>query len=154
AQPNEPGTSFNVIGLNPYNGFNGLGNLVAFNGTGGIAIFGNPVSASGDPNTGDSILGNSVYLNGRNFMTAASKPLPLLGIDMTNGSLFPTDDGFTANDSKGHGAANAPNNFQNFPVLSTVTQVSGGVQIAGTLTQAASPNTTFRIEFFASNADP
>src|SRR6202040_1330861 len=41
AQPNEPGVSFNVIGGTVA----GAGNLVEFNGTGGIAIFGNPVSA-------------------------------------------------------------------------------------------------------------
>src|SRR5262249_41435720 len=53
-----------------------------------------------------------------------------------------------------HGAANDPNNFQNFPVLTSLTPVSGGIQIAGTLTQSLSPNVTYRIEFFASNSDP
>src|SRR5262249_6113736 len=57
-------------------------------------------------------------------------------------------------DSKGHGAANDPNNFQNFPVLTSALQTPGGVQITGTLTQSVSPNTTYRIEFYASNADP
>src|SRR5262249_24118743 len=90
----------------------------------------------------------------RNFETASSAPTPLLGIDLTNGFVFPREDGFTANNSKGHGAANDPNNFQNFPVLTSVTQVSGGVQIAGSLTQSGSPNTTYRIESFASNPDP
>src|SRR2546423_6765540 len=46
AQPNEPGVSFNLIG--------GLsasaGNVIQFNQTGGVAVFGNPVSASGQPN--------------------------------------------------------------------------------------------------------
>src|SRR5262249_23037043 len=42
AQPNEPGVSFNIIGGTAA----GAGNLVEFNGTGGIAVFGNPVSAS------------------------------------------------------------------------------------------------------------
>ena len=65
AQPNEPGVSFNLIGGTVA----GAGNLVEFNGTGGIAIFGNPVSASGQPNVGNAILGNSIFLNGRSFAT-------------------------------------------------------------------------------------
>jgi hypothetical protein len=150
AQANEPGVSNNLIGGTAA----GDGNLVEFNGTAGIAIFGNPVSASGQPDVGNAIEGNSVFENGRNFRTASSAPLPLLGIDLTNGFVFPRDDGFTANDSKGHGAANDPNNFQNFPVLSSVTVDSGGTHISGSLTQAISPNTTFRVEFFASNPDP
>src|SRR5262249_30989421 len=66
----------------------------------------------------------------------------------------PKDDGVTGNDSKGHGAANDPNNFQDFPVLSSVAPVPGGVQITGTLTTPNEPNTMFRIEFFVSNPDP
>src|SRR5262245_36463341 len=148
AQPNEPGVSFNLIGGTVA----GAGNLVEFNGTGGIASFGNPVSASGQPNVGNAIEGNSVFLNGRRFATASSAPTPLLGIDLTNGFLFPRDDGLTPNDSKGHGAPNDPNNFQNFPVLSTVTLGSGTTIVTGTL--KASPNSTYRIEFFANDTDP
>jgi CSLREA domain-containing protein len=144
AQPNEPAVSNNNVGGT----IAGAGNLVEFNGTGGVAIFGNPVSASGQQNSGNAILGNSIFENGR------SNPALLLGIDLSNGFVFPKDDGFTANDSKGHGAPNDPNNFQNFPVLTSVVQVAGGVRIAGTLSQAVSPNTTFRIEFFSNNTDP
>jgi CSLREA domain-containing protein len=142
AQPNEPGVSFNLIGGTAA----GAGNLVEFNGTGGIAIFGNPVSASGQPNIGNAIEGNSVFLNGRN------NPTFLLGIDLTNQFKFPPDDGLTPNDSKGHGAPNDPNNFQNFPVLTSAVPNAGKTDIAGTL--KSSPNSTFRIEFFASNPDP
>jgi CSLREA domain-containing protein len=142
AQPNEPGVSFNRIGGTAA----GAGNLVEFNGTGGIAIFGNPVSASGQPNIGNAIEGNSVFENGRN------NPTFLLGIDLTNQFKFPPDDGLTPNDSKGHGAPNDPNNFQNFPVLTAAVPAAGKTDIAGTLT--SSPNSTFRIEFFASNPDP
>jgi CSLREA domain-containing protein len=155
-QANEPAVSGNIIGLNPNTGFSGLGNLVEFNGTAGIAVFGNPLPNNATPlqNSGNSILGNSVFLNGRGFATASSAPTPLLGIDLTNGFVFPREDGFTANNSKGHGAANDPNNFQNFPVLTSVTQVSGGFQITGTFTEAVEPNTTLRLEFFANNPDP
>jgi CSLREA domain-containing protein len=136
---NEPGVQNNLIG--------GPGNTVAFNGSAGIAVFGNPVSSSGQPNTGNAIEGNSVYQNGRN------NPATLVGIDLTNTSSYPQDDGVTPNDSKGHGAANDPNNFQNFPTLTAVTEANGS-EIQGTLTQAVSPNTPFRLEFFASNSDP
>src|SRR5262249_698347 len=139
---------------NPNTNFSGLGNLVEFNGTGGIAIFGNPLPNNATPlqNSGNSILGNSVFQNGRSFATASSAPTPLLGIDLTNSFTFPRDDGFTANNSKGHGAANDPNNLQNFPILTAVTQLASGFQITGSPT--ASPTVTYRIEFFASNPDP
>ena len=42
------------------------------------------------------------------------------------------------------------NNLQNFPVISTAAAVSGQVGLAGTL--RSTPNTTFRVEFFASAA--
>src|SRR5262249_60314618 len=89
---NEPAVSGTIIGLNPNTNFSGLGNLVEFNGTGGIAVFGNPPPNNATPiqNSGNSILGNSVFQNGRNFATASSAPTPLLGIDLTNGFVFPS----------------------------------------------------------------
>jgi streptogramin lyase len=151
AQPNEPGVSTNLVGGTAA----GDGNLVEFNGTGGIAVFGNPVSASGQPNIGNAIEGNSIFQNGGSFETASSAPTALVGIDLTNGFLFPRDDGPTPNDSKGHGAPNDPNNFQNFPVLTTAFEDGAGhTDITGTLTMATEPNTTFRIEFFANAPDP
>jgi len=147
AQPNEPGVSQNSIGGTT----TGAGNLVEFNGTSGIAVFGNPVSASGQPNVENAILGNSIFQNGRSYLTASSAPTPLIGIDLTNGFLFPRDDGVTPNDSQGHGAPNDPNNFENFPVLTSAITIGGITNITGTLTSA--PNTTFRVEFFASSVD-
>jgi hypothetical protein len=143
AQANEPGVSFNLIGGTAA----GAGNLVEFNGTGGIAIFGNPVSASGQPNLGNTIEGNSIFENGRSNGTPTQ-----LGIDLSNQFVYPRDDGVTPNDSKGHGAPNDPNDFQNFPVLTTATSSGGMTNIAGTLSSA--PNSMFRIEFFASDSDP
>lgn len=144
AQPLEAGVSFNLIGGTSA----GAGNLVEFNGDGGIAIFGNPVSASGQPNARNPILGNRVFENGR------SSPSALLGIDLSNRFVFPKEDGLTPNDSQGHGGANDPNNFQNAPVLTSVQSSVGQTKISGTLTQSVSPNSTFRIEFFASDPDP
>jgi parallel beta-helix repeat protein len=143
-QPNEPGVQNNLIGgLAPV-----FANTVAFNGSAGIAVFGNPLATSGDQNSGNTIEGNSIFQNGRSSTTT-----PLLGIDLSNGFPFPKDDGFTANDSKGHGAANDPNNFQNFPAISSVS-FAGGLTIQGSLTEPGEANTTFRIEFFANNPDP
>jgi HYR domain len=148
AQPNEPGASFNLIGGTTA----GAGNLVEFDGTGGIAVFGNPVSASGQANIGNAIEGNSVFENGRDFQTASSAPTPLLGIDLTNNFVFPRDDGLTPNDAQGHGAPNDPNNFENFPVLTSAVSHGGITNVAGTL--QSTPNSTFRVEFFASDIDP
>jgi hypothetical protein len=150
-QTNEPAVSGNIVGLDPNTNFSGLGNLVEFNGTGGIAVFGNPLPNNASPlqNSGNSILGNSVFENGRSSTTT-----PLLGIDLTNGFVFPKDDGFTSNDSKGHGASSDPNNFLNFPTISAVVRVAGGVQITGTVTEAGEANTMLRLEFFSNNPDP
>src|SRR5262249_804410 len=142
AQPNEPGVSFNLIGGTAA----GAGNLVEFNGTGGIAIFGNPVSASGQPNIGNAIEGNSVFLNGR------SSPTTLLGIDLTNGFLFPKADGLTPNHSKRTGAPHEPNNSPTLPVPISAIACGSTTTVAGTL--KASSGSTFRVEFFASDSDP
>jgi CSLREA domain-containing protein len=149
-QNNEPAVSGNVIGLNPNTNFSGLGNLVEFNGSAGIAVFDNPPPNNTTPlqNSGNSILGNAVFQNGR------SNPTSEIGIDLSNGFVFPKDDGVTPNDSQGHGTFNDPNNFQNFPVLSSVTLVTGGVQISGTFTETVEPNVMLRIEFYVSNPDP
>jgi uncharacterized membrane protein YdcZ (DUF606 family) len=40
------------------------------------------------------------------------------------------------------------NNYQNTPVLSSAAIGSGNVTVSGALTQAASPNTQYRIEFY------
>ncbi len=148
AQPNEPGVSFNTVGGTTA----GAGNLIEFNGTAGVAVFGNPVSASGQPNVGNAIWGNSIFKNGRDYATASSAPTPLLGIDLTSDFVFPRNDGVTPNDSHGHGAANDPNNFQNFPVLTSAMSQGGVTNITGTLHSTAT--TTFRIEFFANDVDP
>jgi CSLREA domain-containing protein len=147
-QTNEPAVSGNIIGLNPNLGFSGLGNLVEFNGAAGIAVLGSPLPNNAKPiqNSGNSILGNSIFENGRSNTTFEA------GIDLSNGFVFPKDDGVTANDSRGHGAANDPNNFQNFPVLTSIS--ADGTTIVGTLNQSASPNVKYRIEFFVSNSDP
>jgi hypothetical protein len=106
----------------------GDGNVIAFNGGAGVVISGGPGSAS--------ILGNSIFANGG------------LGIDLS----IPTNpaDGVTPNDPGDPDTG--PNNFQNFPVLTSAT-AGNSTTITGTLN--STPNTTFRVEFFASDAaDP
>src|SRR5262249_29649017 len=70
----------------------GAGNAIAFNRRAGVVVF-------NGASTGNSIRGNSIHDNGG------------LGIDLGL-------NGVTLNDSAGHVG---PNNYQNFPVLTSVT---------------------------------
>ena len=92
-------TSGTIGGTSP-----GEGNIIAFNGTNGVAI--------GSGNTGWSILGNSIFSNGG------------LGIDLGA-------DGPTVNDDGD--ADTGANNLQNYPTMTSVTVASGKVTIAGNL---------------------
>src|SRR5262249_4495210 len=85
------------------------------------------VAISGATSNNNAILGNAIFGNSS------------IGIDLGN-------DGVTPNDAAGH---NGPNGFQNVPVL---TQVVAST-VFGNL--HSTPNTQFRIEFFANDAfDP
>ena len=107
----------------------GTGNLIRGNNINGVEIRDETVVGS---TTGNSVQGNSIFDNGQ------------LGID-----LVPT--GVTAND--GGDGDTGPNGLQNYPLLTSV--VSNGVSTTITGTLNSAPNTTFRLEFFASTAaDP
>ena len=97
-------------------------NVIAFNGSQGVVI------ADG---TGNSVQSNSIFSNGG----------VALGIDLTGDGPTPNDlgDGDTG-----------PNNFQNFPVITSAPIAAGMVTIGGTLNSTASTN--FRLEFFSSVA--
>jgi uncharacterized repeat protein (TIGR01451 family) len=99
---------------------NGAGNVIAYNG--GVA--GVRVSAG----TGNTILSNSIFSN-----------LPL-GIDLGG-------DGVTLNTPCG--PHTGPNNFQNFPVLTSVSSSGGNTAITGLLNSL--PGTRFYIEFFSNS---
>ena len=100
----------------------GAGNLIAFNYNDGVEI-------TGAAATGNTISRNSIYSN--------NGP----GIDLGA-------DGPTANHSGGNIAG--PNNFLNYPVLSSAVVGSASTIASGTVSAAA--NATFTIELFANPA--
>ena len=103
-----------------------LRNTIAFNRDSAIAM---DVSTSANFG-GNRIQENSIFGNG--------------GVAIDLGS-----DGITPNDSLD--LDGGPNGLQNFPVLNATTLQPGGNRtVTGTLD--STPNTTFRIEFFASSA--
>jgi CSLREA domain-containing protein len=148
-QTAEPGVQNNTIGGTA----TGTGNTVAFNGSAGVAVFGNPPpnNVTITPavyNTGNAIEGNSIFQNGRGNPTAT------VGIDLVTRTTYPADDGVTPNSPTPHSASTTftpPNLLENFPVLTAVS--ADGKTITGTLNSLPSTN-GFRIEFFANNPDP
>jgi CSLREA domain-containing protein len=122
----------------------GAGNIIAFSGKNdrgntvvqtdsGLVVF----TGGAGFGIGNAILGNSIFSNLR------------LGIDLSGGTESAS--GVTANDAGD--ADTGANNLQNYPVLNTAVSLAGTTTITGTLN--STPDTTFRIEFFASSAaDP
>ncbi|HUF54338.1 MAG TPA: hypothetical protein VMR52_11280 [Dehalococcoidia bacterium] len=99
------------------------GNRIAHNGGDGISVL------SG---TGTGIIGNAIFQNAG------------LGIDLGNDGVTPNDAGDTDT---------GPNDLQNFPVLTSVTDAGGQTNIQGTLNSL--PNTEINIDYFDSaNCDP
>ena len=133
----------------------GAGNIIAFNGIHGV-----DVRNSTRPNQMDgTIEANTIFSNVLDgiFIDQLSASAPHYRITRnsiySNGSLGIDlgNDDVTPNDSKSH--IDGPNNFQNFPLLTSVTVSSTATSVSGTL--KSTPSTTFRIEFFAdSELDP
>ena len=133
----------------------GAGNIIAFNGIHGV-----DVRNSTRPNQMDgTIEANTIFSNVLNgiFIDQLSASAPHYRITrnsiFSNGSLGIDlgNDGVTPNDSRSH--IDGPNNFQNFPLLTSVMVSSTATTVSGSL--KSTPNTTFRIEFFAnSELDP
>jgi autotransporter-associated beta strand protein/T5SS/PEP-CTERM-associated repeat protein len=105
----------------------GQGNIIAFNHLNGVSIAG--------PNTGWSILGNSIHDNGG------------LGITLAGcGTTTPT-----TNDSCG--TLDGANHHQMFPVITGVSLSGGNVTLSGSLNSTS--NKTYRLEFFSNpSCDP
>ncbi len=110
-----------IDGSNNLIGSPTTGNTIAYNSGNGVGVELNPLDV------GNAIRGNNIFLNGG------------LGIDLGN-------DGVTPNDPQDTDAG--PNNFQNFPDLSSVTLSGNTATIKGTLN--STPNSTFVLDFFAS----
>jgi titin len=111
-----------------------FGNFIAFNGGDGVLIGTDTADgfANVEAGTGNAVLGNSIYGNAK------------IGIDLGN------NDGVTPN---GFNNNQGPNNYQNYPVLTSATASGGSVIVMGTLHSAS--NTTYRVELFANAAaDP
>ena len=116
----------------------GAGNIIANSGLSGVAVFGDVSSTR--QNSGNTILGNSIYHNGLN--NPATSP----GIDLVTAATYSSDDGVTLNDVGD--TDSGPNLLQNFPVLTSVTSNDVSTTIVGTLSSHS--NTTYRVEFFSS----
>jgi hypothetical protein len=99
-------------------------NLISSMGTGVIVFFG----------TGNSIRGNSIYGNS--------------GLGIVLNTTFSGDEVPLLNDSQGHVG---PNNYQNFPVLTPNSALSSSTStyVSGTFTEAAQPNRTLTLDFYA-----
>ncbi len=150
----------------------GEANTIAFNGTAGTA--GNPgtgvvvasLQQSADlpitlVSTGDLISGNSIYSNGTLgvglLSVSATEILPLL--NMSSADLPSVISGLVSNLKLGVAPnvhlrpAGGPNNFLNYPNLTSAVTVNGGTTVRGTLD--GSPHTSYTIQFFSNPAaDP
>jgi CSLREA domain-containing protein len=113
-------------GNNSTIGGNGAGNLIAYNTSIGITV-------DSDYLQNNRILGNRIFSNGS------------LGIDLGASGI---SSGVTPNDPLD--ADTGPNNFQNYPVLSSAAATNSAITINGTLNSEA--NKTYRVEFFSNDA--
>lgn len=115
------GDGVRVDGADNVIGTPASGNTIAYNRNLGVVVDPDPAFVR------NAIRGNNIYLNGG------------LGIDLG-------DDGVTMNDPQDPDVG--PNEFQNFPVLTSVTLSGGTATIQGTLN--STPNSTFAVDLFAS----
>jgi len=110
----------------------GFVNVIADNAGNGVLIGADPNDSVSEAGTGNPVEGNAIFGN------------HLLGIDLG------PDDGVTPNGFNGNVG---PNNYQNYPVLTSAALSGGQTVVQGTL--QSTPSTTFRVEFFANpTADP
>ena len=101
-------------------GMPGEGNVIAYNSGSGVEVF------SGAEN---SIRGNSMFDNAN------------LGIDLGA-------DGYTLNDSSGHDGTS--NNFQDYPLITTLTNTGGVLTASGTMDE--DPDSTYTIDLYSTDS--
>jgi hypothetical protein len=113
----------------------GAGNTIAFNVFQGVDVG----FAPNDASVGNSILSNSIFANNDTQFPAIVSGIYLVGSYATN---------------NGPGPHGGPNHLQNYPVLiSAVGHADGSTTLRGLLN--STPNTNYRVEFFANPAaDP
>jgi hypothetical protein len=113
----------------------GEGNVIAYNGGGGVTI-------DGGTYTGIAIRGNSIHDNGFGQLGPHGVGLDLSGI--LGG------DGVTPNDVQDPDTG--PNELQNFPIVSSANALApaSGTHVQGVL--HATPSTTFDLDFYANDA--
>ncbi len=113
----------------------GAGNVIAFNGGGAFGgnLLGNGITLQSSNDRNIAILGNSIYSNA------------VLGIDLGG-------DGPTPNDNNVSDSDTGANGLQNYPVITKASTILGRSQVSGTFN--STPNTSFRLEFFASPPPP
>ena len=120
----ELGSTDNLVGGTAV----GAGNVIANSTTSAGVLVG---ELAGDPGTGNTIQGNSIFANAS------------LGIDLGG-------DGVTLNDS--HAGQPGPNGWQNFPVIASAYAGTLSITIG---TFHSTPSTTFALDFYANAAaDP
>ncbi|MFL6514188.1 MAG: beta strand repeat-containing protein [Chthoniobacterales bacterium] len=131
-----PGLKGNAIGGTGA----GSGNVIANNGSDGVAIFSDPGASA--QNNNNPILGNSIFNNGNGSDIR-------LGIDLVTLN-FPSVDAHTPND---FGDADAgPNNLQNYPMLTGARVANGITEIDFSFNSRNNNGAgqTYRLEFFNS----
>jgi hypothetical protein len=146
----DPGTSGNQV----------VGNSIGVNAAG--AALGNSSNGVEITNlaAGDTVYRNVIAFNGTNATAGHSGVLIWSGVGnaITQNSIFSNAflgidlgrNGVTLNDSLGHAG---PNNYQDFPVLTSAASIAGVTAIQGTVHGPA--NSSITVEFFASPAaDP
>lgn len=125
------GNTNDGVGISGTSNANQIGGVNA--GEGNIIANGTASTAAGvwvNGGTNNSVLGNKIYSNGNTTNG--------MGINLGTG-------GITANDNLDPDTG--PNNYQNFPVLTSAAVSTSGTNVVGSLNSNAS--TTYRIEFFA-----
>ena len=135
ATDNEVGYASSDTFSDPLPSDGGDGNVVAYNGSKGIAV-------DGTPSTANPIRGNSVYQNGG----ANDNDI---GIDLGNS-------GQTNNDDANDDADDGPNNLQNFPIIEDVTYNQSNDNVSITYrVQTSTGNATYplKVDFYAADSE-
>jgi hypothetical protein len=116
------------------------GNIIAHNNAAGLLIWGGSTANHGHNPVNNTIRGNSIHDNGG------------LGIDLGIDQGGNNGGGVTLNDSAGHAG---PNNYQNFPVLTSASSSGTSTFLSGTFSETAEPSTALTLDFYANPAaDP